>query len=73
MSDEKKVLDEVTKSDYKWGFVSDIEAEDFPIGLNEDVIRMISAKKEEPEWMTEWRLKAFRHWQTMEEPNWAKV
>ncbi len=73
MSDEKKVLDEVTKSDYKWGFVSDIEAEDFPIGLNEDIIRMISAKKEEPEWMTEWRLKAFRHWQTMEEPNWAKV
>jgi len=58
---------------YKYGFVSDIEADTAPIGLSEDIVRFISAKKEEPEWLLEWRLKAYRHWLTMEEPEWAKV
>ena len=58
---------------YKYGFVSDIEAETAPIGLNEDIIRFISDKKDEPEWMLEWRLKAYRYWLEMEEPTWAKV
>jgi len=58
---------------YKYGFVTDIESDAFPPGLNEDVVRAISAKKGEPAWMTEWRLKAFRHWQTMEEPKWQNV
>ena len=62
-------------SDYKWGFVTDIEADTAPKGLNEDVVRMISAKKGEPEWMTEWRLKAYRYWisEDYKEPRWAKV
>ncbi|WP_169545388.1 Fe-S cluster assembly protein SufB [Sneathiella aquimaris] len=58
---------------YKYGFISDIEADTAPKGLNEDIVRFISAKKEEPEWLLEWRLKAYRHWLTMEEPTWAKV
>ncbi len=58
---------------YKYGFFSDIEADTAPIGLNEDIIRFISAKKEEPEWMLDWRLKAYRYWLKMEEPSWAKV
>jgi Fe-S cluster assembly protein SufB len=57
---------------YKYGFVTDIEADFAPKGLNEDVVRFISKKKEEPEWMLEWRLKAYRHWLTMEEPKWQK-
>ena len=58
---------------YKYGFVTDIEMETAPKGLNEDIIRFISAKKEEPDWLLKWRLKAYRHWLTMEEPDWAKV
>ena len=58
---------------YKYGFVTDIESDVVPVGLNEDVIRLISKKKEEPEFMLEWRLKAFRHWLTMKEPTWANV
>ena len=58
---------------YKYGFVSDIEADMAPLGLNEDIVRFISAKKDEPEWMLEWRLKAYRYWLTMEEPTWANV
>ena len=58
---------------YKYGFVTDIEMERAPKGLNEDIIRFISAKKGEPDWMLEWRLKAYRHWLTMEEPDWAKL
>jgi len=73
MSDENKVLEEVTTSEYKYGFYTDIENDAIPPGLNEDVIRMISAKKEEPEWMLEWRLNAFRKWSKMKEPNWQKV
>ena len=58
---------------YKYGFVTDIEVDKAPKGLNEDTIRLISAKKNEPEWMLELRLKAYRHWLTMEEPDWAKL
>jgi Fe-S cluster assembly protein SufB len=59
--------------EYKYGFVTDIEQETVPPGLNEDVIRLISAKKREPEWMLEWRLKAYRHWLTMREPKWGNI
>ena len=64
---------ELTQGEYKYGFVTDIEAETAPKGLNEDTVRFISAKKDEPEWLLEWRLTAFRHWQTMTEPKWARV
>lgn len=73
MSDDLKILDEVTNSEYKWGFVSNIESDNAPIGLDESTVRFISAKKKEPEWLLEWRLKAFRHWQTMTEPQWPNV
>jgi Fe-S cluster assembly protein SufB len=73
MEQEQQVLDDVVHGEYKYGFVSDIEQELLPKGLNEDVVRFISAKKEEPEWMLEWRLKAFRQWQAMTEPEWANV
>jgi len=59
--------------DYKWGFVSDIAADAIPAGLSEDVVRLISRKKNEPAFMLEWRLKAYRHWLTMKEPEWANV
>ena len=68
-----KIIDEHTSTEYKWGFVTDIEADEFPKGLNEEIIHMLSAVKKEPNWMTEWRLKAYRHWLTMDEPKWAKV
>lgn len=73
VNDQDKILNEVTSNDYKYGFVTDIETETIPKGLSEDVVRIISAKKEEPEWMLEFRLKAFRHWQTMEMPQWAHL
>jgi Fe-S cluster assembly protein SufB len=76
MSATAETVDQVkdlTAEKYKYGFSTDIEMDMAPKGLNEDIVRLISAKKEEPEWMLEWRLKAFRHWQTMEAPNWAKV
>ncbi|HEY9052123.1 MAG TPA: Fe-S cluster assembly protein SufB [Gammaproteobacteria bacterium] len=66
-------VDELIKSGYEHGFVTDIESDTVPPGLNEDVIRLISAKKQEPEWMLESRLKAYRRWLTMEDPEWAKV
>ncbi|MBP8790870.1 MAG: Fe-S cluster assembly protein SufB [Breznakibacter sp.] len=71
--DQNKILDEVTQSEYKYGFSTDIETETIPKGLDEDVIRLISAKKGEPEFMLEFRLKAYRHWLTMEMPNWAHL
>jgi Fe-S cluster assembly protein SufB len=58
---------------YKHGFVTDIEMETAPKGLSEDTVRFISAKKNEPEWLLEWRLTAYRHWLTMPEPTWSKV
>jgi len=68
-----KTLEDLTQREYKYGFVTDIEAETVPRGLNEEIIRAISAKKNEPEFMLEWRLKAYRHWLTMKEPKWANV
>jgi len=66
-------LDVLTSQEYKYGFVTDIKADTAPPGLSEDIVRWISAKKQEPEFMLEWRLKAFRHWQTMVEPTWPNV
>ena len=71
--ESRRIIDNVTDSDYKWGFVSDIETEVIPRGLNEDVIRFISARKGEPEWLLEFRLKAYRHWLTLEPPTWAHL
>src|SRR5688500_5557305 len=73
MPDNDLILEEVTSSDYKYGFVTDIEQEMAPKGLNEDIVRFISAKKEEPEWMLNWRLRAYREWLKMEEPKWPNV
>ncbi|HQO31301.1 MAG TPA: Fe-S cluster assembly protein SufB [Chitinophagales bacterium] len=70
---QDQILEEITSSEYKYGFTTDIEQEFAPKGLSEDTVRFISAKKEEPEWMLEWRLKAFREWQKMTEPEWANV
>jgi len=66
-------VEELATQEYKYGFVTEIEQETIPRGLNEDVVRMISAKKNEPEWLLEWRLKAYRHWLTMKEPTWANI
>jgi len=68
-----KVLEEVTGKSYEFGFTTEIESEKAPAGLSEDIIRFISAKKEEPEWLLQWRLEAFAAWQTMEEPNWPHL
>ncbi|MDR1745852.1 MAG: Fe-S cluster assembly protein SufB [Tannerella sp.] len=72
-NDKNKIINEVTDSEYKYGFTSDIETEMLRRGLNEEVIRLISTKKEEPEWLLDFRLKAFRHWQTMQMPDWAHL
>ena len=66
-------IEQIANQEYKWGFVSDVETDVVAPGLDEDVIRMISAKKKEPEFLLKWRLKAFRHWKTLREPNWAMV
>jgi len=71
MSDE--ILDEITASDYKYGFTTDIESDTVPPGLNEDVIRLISEKKNEPQWMLDWRLDAYKTWLAMVEPDWPNV
>ncbi len=71
MTEQDKILEKATSEDYKFGFTSDIETDIIDKGLNEDVVRIISAKKEEPEWMLEFRLKAYRNWLKMEMPNWA--
>ena len=68
-----KILDEVTSGEYKYGFYTDIESDQIPMGLSEDIVRMISARKEEPEWLLEFRLKAYRHWLTMKMPEWANL
>jgi len=66
-------LENYTKSDYKYGFTSNIDTELIPKGLNEDIVRLISSKKDEPQWLLDWRLKAFRLWETMTEPKWSNV
>ena len=77
MSTNTDTIRNLAQQDYKWGFVTEIEEERIPKGLNEDVIRLISAKKNEPEFMREWRLKAYRHWASLEradaEPKWANI
>ena len=70
---EDDLKKELETKEYEYGFYTDIESETFPVGLNEDIVRAISKKKEEPEWMTQWRLEAFRHWEEMIEPEWANV
>jgi Fe-S cluster assembly protein SufB len=71
--ENEDILEQITTSEYKYGFVTDIEADEAPKGLSEETVRFISAKKNEPEWMLEYRLKAYRHWLTMEEPTWANI
>jgi Fe-S cluster assembly protein SufB len=73
MATETQQLQELANEEYKYGFYTDVEADEVPAGLNEDIIRTISAKKNEPEFMLEWRLRAYRHWLTLEEPRWANV
>jgi hypothetical protein len=73
VSTDSNNLDEIVGRKYQHGFVTDIESDTVPPGLDEDVIRLISRKKSEPQFMLDWRLKAFQHWQTMREPNWANV
>ena len=73
MSSPNRLLDELSQQEYKHGFVTAIESDAIPAGLSEEVVRLISRKKDEPEWLLEWRLKAYRHWLGMEEPTWAKV
>lgn len=73
MQENNNILDEVTGSEYKYGFVTDIETETIGRGLSEDTVRLISAKKKEPEWLLEFRLNAYRHWLSMKEPDWAHL
>ncbi len=73
MSTATETIEGLVKQDYKYGFYTDVETDSAPPGLSEDTIRLISRRKNEPEWLTDWRLKAFRHWQTMQEPAWPKV
>lgn len=70
---DKELIENIEKQEYKYGFTSDIETETIPRGLNEEVVRLISTKKGEPEWMTERRLKAYRHWLNMVPPSWAHL
>jgi Fe-S cluster assembly protein SufB len=73
MSEDLKLLDDISQNEYKYGFVSNFESDNAPMGLSEDIVRFISLKKKEPEWLLEWRLKAYRHWLTMTEPTWAHI
>ena len=73
MSTANAAIEELASKEYKYGFISDIDADSIPAGLSEDVIRHISARKNEPEWLLEWRLKAYRHWLTLEDPLWHNV
>ncbi len=73
MSTETQAIQELATGEYKYGFVTDVEADAFPPGLSEDVIRRLSARKGEPDWMLDWRLKAYRTWLTLKDPDWANV
>ncbi len=73
MAAERTEIERQLERRYEAGFVTDIESDTLPPGLDEDVVRFISKKKEEPEWLTEWRLKAYRHWLTMTPPQWAQL
>lgn len=73
MREDENLLNDLTSGEYKYGFTTDIETEVVPMGINEEIIRLISAKKEEPEWLLEFRLRAYRKWKTMEMPRWAHL
>ena len=77
MSSNTDTIRELAQQEYKWGFVTNVDEDRAPKGLNEDIIRLISAKKNEPDFMLEWRLKAYRHWETLQksdaEPKWANI
>ena len=73
MSTATETIEGLVKQEYKYGFYTDVEVDAAPPGLNEEIIRLISRKKNEPEWLTDWRLRAYRHWLTMKEPVWPKV
>ena len=73
MDKNQQIIDSVISQEYEYGFTTDIEQETIPPGLNEDVIRLISSKKNEPEWLLDWRLKAYHQWLKMDEPNWSKL
>jgi len=66
-------IEKLAEQDYKYGFATKVEQDIAPRGLNEDIIRLISSKKDEPEWLLDWRLKSYRHWLTMKEPDWAFI
>ena len=70
---EEELKKELETKEYEYGFYTDIESDTFPVGLNEDIVRAISKRKGEPEWMTNWRLEAFAHWKKMTEPDWPNV
>ena len=72
-SDNEKIINNVTDNEYKYGFVTDIDTDVIPRGLSEEVVRLISAKKQEPQWLLEFRLKAYRHWLTLKMPKWAHL
>jgi Fe-S cluster assembly protein SufB len=77
MSSNINTIHDLANQEYKWGFVTDVEQDRIPKGLNEETIRLLSAKKQEPEFMLQWRLKAYRHWASLEkaqaEPRWANI
>ena len=70
---QENIINEVTSKEYEYGFVTDIETDFVPKGLNEGIVRLISQKKEEPEWLLDFRLKAFRHWLTLKQPDWGHL
>ena len=73
MSKNQQIIDSAIKQEYEYGFTTDIEQDTLPPGLSDDVIRFISAKKNEPDWLLDWRLKAYHRWLEMEEPDWSKL
>src|SRR4051794_7831274 len=73
MSTSTEVIQDLANREYKYGFITDVEQEAVPRGLTEETVRVISAKKQEPQWLLDWRLKAYRTWLTMKEPAWANV
>ena len=73
MSTATETIEGLVKKEYKYGFYTDVDADSAPPGLDEDIVRLISAKKHEPKFMLDWRLKAYRHWLTMKEPTWPHV
>ena len=73
MSKNQQIIDSAIEKEYEYGFVTDIDQDTLPPGINEDVIRFISAKKDEPTWLLEWRLEAYKKWLKMKEPNWSKL